>query len=276
MKILQITDIHLTAPGHHLFGIDPRARLDACIRDINQHHADADLCVITGDLAHRGEVAAYGSLKSSLEALQVPVKLLLGNHDDRQNFLTVFPESPTDEAGFVQEARWTPVGLFLFLDTNLSGTHEGWYCEKRAIWLMGQLYDANRAPVFVFMHHPPFKIGLPSLDQIGLQQAELFKEAIQQHPNIQHFFCGHMHRPLSGRYCSTSLTVPRGTCHQVWLDFEARDVIPGSLEPPAYAIATIEPDAMVVHFHDFLDQSTKFTMDGDATRPPSQLHQDVA
>ena len=47
--------------------------------------------------------------------------------------------------------------------------------------------------------------------------------------------------------------------HQVWLDMTA-DVLPGSFEPPAYAVVLIDEDTVVVHAHDFMDQSEKFAM----------------
>ncbi len=35
MKLIQITDTHLVPPGERLYGLDPRARLEACIADVN-------------------------------------------------------------------------------------------------------------------------------------------------------------------------------------------------------------------------------------------------
>ncbi len=86
MKLIHITDIHLVPPGERLLGLDPGERLKACIRDINIHHSDADLCVITGDLANRGETAAYTLLRERLLELKIPCQLLIGNHDNRENF----------------------------------------------------------------------------------------------------------------------------------------------------------------------------------------------
>ena len=57
MKFIHITDLHLALPGDSLWGLDPFARLDACLADIATHHADASFCAITGDLAERGEIA---------------------------------------------------------------------------------------------------------------------------------------------------------------------------------------------------------------------------
>ena len=49
--------------------------------------------------------------------------------------------------------------------------------------------------------------------------------------------------------------------HQVWLDFsEDTEGVPGSHEPPAYAIVLIGADQVVIHFHDFLDDSRKFNL----------------
>ena len=66
MKIIHITDLHLMPRGETLWGLDPFARLDAALTDIAAHHADADLCVITGDLTEKGDVAAYEMLKQRL------------------------------------------------------------------------------------------------------------------------------------------------------------------------------------------------------------------
>ena len=59
MKLIHITDPHLVGPGEILHGLDPYDLLKKCIIDINIYHSDAELCVITGDLAHLGQTKAY-------------------------------------------------------------------------------------------------------------------------------------------------------------------------------------------------------------------------
>ncbi len=71
MKLIHITDTHFVGPGLSLYGLDPRARLDAAIDDINSTQADADLVVITGDLTHWGEEEAYRNLVECLSALTI-------------------------------------------------------------------------------------------------------------------------------------------------------------------------------------------------------------
>ena len=72
MKLIQVSDLHFVPPATSLFGLDPCARLEAAIADINQHHGDAELCLFTGDLADRGAPAAYEELRETMAARQVP------------------------------------------------------------------------------------------------------------------------------------------------------------------------------------------------------------
>ena len=83
MKIIQITDLHLPAPGQSLWGLNPYERLESALADIEALHADAELCVISGDLADKGEPEAYGWLADRLASFPLKTVLMIGNHDDR-------------------------------------------------------------------------------------------------------------------------------------------------------------------------------------------------
>ncbi|MEM0936561.1 MAG: metallophosphoesterase [Pseudomonadota bacterium] len=101
MKLLHLTDIHLTTPGDTIADRDPNANSERALADAMAHHADADAMFITGDLSDWGERADYRRLKARIATLPVPVHLLIGNHDDRPTMLAEFPELAGD-GGFVQ------------------------------------------------------------------------------------------------------------------------------------------------------------------------------
>jgi 3',5'-cyclic AMP phosphodiesterase CpdA len=261
MKLIHLTDTHLVKPGLTLYGLDPEERLRQAVASINALHADADLVVITGDLAHWGEATAYAALAECLDQLRPPCVQILGNHDDRQAYHLAFAQGMRDADGFVQGVRETSAGRLLFLDTNQPGTHMGWYCEQRLAWLAERLAESKGTPVFIFMHHPPFDVGLPSMDRISLQQKAAFAETVLPYrSDIRHLFYGHVHRPISGSWLGIPFSTLRATSHQVWLDFNAGTDIPGSHEPPAYAVVLISAESVVVHTHDFLDASRKFSL----------------
>ena len=254
MKFIQITDTHLTPKDAMLHGLNPYDRLKACIDDIIGNHGDAELCVITGDLAHTGNPDAYVDLRTCLSGLPMPVYLLAGNHDRRDEIQAVFPDNPVDPDGFIQFEIDCSAGKFLMLDTVEEGKGWGSYCKKRLAWLRDALdrsYDRN---VYLFMHHPPFDVGIPSVDRLGLDaDGAKMSEVLTGYDNIRHLFFGHVHRPIAGSWQGIPFTTLRGTNHQVPLDFDAVDVVPKSHEPPAYALVLLSDDQTTVHFHDYLD-----------------------
>jgi 3',5'-cyclic AMP phosphodiesterase CpdA len=262
MKLIHLTDPHLTIPGDTLYGLDPLERFNAAIDSINTLHADADLCVITGDLAHTAENTAYEALATALERLIPPCHFIMGNHDDRDKLKQRFPHLPLDKHGFVQTALPTPAGQFLLLDTIQQGSHRGAYCQKRQQWLREQLEISKGIDTFLFTHHPPFNVGIPTMDAIGIKKddAKALATLLEDFDHVRHLFFGHLHRPLSGTWQGIGFSTLRSTCHQVWLDFIETEAIPGSHEPPAYAIVLIEKDQLVVHTHDFLDASEKYQL----------------
>jgi 3',5'-cyclic-AMP phosphodiesterase len=263
---LHLTDPHVTPAGAPpLYGLDPGERLAAAVADIARRHgpggaAPAAFAVVTGDLTHNGEPEAYGRLRDLLAGLPCPAHLLLGNHDERDAFRAAFPDATVDEAGFVQSAFDTPAGRFITLDTKEPGTHAGRLGPDRLAWLAARLAEAE-TPVLLFLHHPPYRVGIVGMDEIPLLDADALWDVLKPHrARVRHLFHGHLHRPLSGSWHGIPCSSLRGTAHQVALDFSERPTVPGSHEPPAYALVRVTGDDVVVHTHDFLDATATFDM----------------
>ncbi len=260
-KFIHLTDTHLVAPGALLYGNNPLQRLRLALDSIVTEHRDAQFCLITGDLAHVGEPAAYEALSRTLANLPMPVHLLIGNHDDRLAFCRQFAQQPCDRHGFVQSRLPFAHGTLLMLDTNLPGVSHGVFCPQRQQWLAEQLAIDDGRPLWIAMHHPPFDTGLPSMDAIGLVDAPAFAALVLPHRHrIRHLLFGHVHRPISGSWFGIPYSTLRATNHQVALDLQRGDRIPGSFEPPAYAVVLTDGDQVIVHNHDFLDDSRRFDL----------------
>jgi 3',5'-cyclic AMP phosphodiesterase CpdA len=252
MRFVQLSDLHLVPRGQGLHGLDPVERLEAAIRDVNRQ-PDIEFAVLTGDLADHGDAPSYGLLKEMLEDLKVPAYPLIGNHDRREAFASVFGKELRDEGGFIQHALEREDGLFLFLDTVDEGKNPGAYCRARRKWLRKRLEKAGERPVYLFMHHPPFDVGFPSLDRMKLREPDNFATTIRKSPNLAHIFFGHVHRPISGVWRGVAYSALPGTNHQIATDFKAVSPMPYSHGPPAYAIVQLEGDRSMVHVHNYLD-----------------------
>lgn len=252
MKLIHLTDIHMTAMGEDLHGLPPLSRLRAAIDSINGHHGDAELCVITGDLTDRGERDAYQTLNEALDRLTVPYRLLIGNHDDRHNFRQVFTGTPSDENGYIQHADSTRVGRFLYLDTVQPGTHAGHYGPDRQAWLRAQLEDAGDQPVYLFMHHHPAPVHLDPIDAIGLVHGSAFHQILTEHRDrIRHIFFGHCHITLAGSVCGVPISGMRSLLHQCWPDFSHDRPLCFAPLSPAYGVVFVTELGVTVHSLDF-------------------------
>jgi len=260
MKLIHLTDTHLTTPGRLLYGIDPLARLQAAVAHIVHHHADAELCVVTGDLTHWGEPAAYACLRDALRPLPMPVLPLIGNHDARTNFRAAFPEVPVDADGFVQRTQDTSAGRFILLDTVIGDAapgrkSAGCFDAGRIDWLRARLdaAQADGVPVFLCMHHPPFGVGIAAFDDINLvaDDARAFGALLRQYSHIRHLFFGHIHRPISGSWHGIAFSTLPATAYQSGLDFRAETDL-FTHEAPGYGVVLITPEQVTVHISDFL------------------------
>lgn len=260
MAFIHLTDLHLVPPAQKLYGLDPNERLQAAIADINANRPDADFVLITGDLTHDGEPAAYEALKAALGQLTMPYHLLLGNHDMRSAFRQIFPGTPVDENGFVQSVVETSSGALVLLDTLEAGTHEGHLCADRLAWLEQTLSSLSGEPVLLALHHPPLALAIPTMDTLALRQSREFGALLKQHGNIRHMFFGHVHRPVHGIWRGIPFSTLRGLNHQVAMHSNMQPGIPGSHEPPAYAVVSIDQDSIVINIHDFLDASRRFDL----------------
>ncbi len=257
MKIIQITDTHLVRPGETIYGLDPAARLRAIVDDILLCHADADLVVVTGDMTDRGEREAFRLFRDEISRLPMPVRLLLGNHDDRRAFRDVFQDHPVDPNGFVQSVMDLPggIGRFVFLDTNEAGWSGGRLCPARLAWLEARLEEAPDKPVTVFMHHPPADLGVTHFEKINLQDPAPLMTILSAHPGgVRMIVIGHVHLPISGTLPGgLPFHAGRGSNHHMRFDETTRDCA-WKTGGPNYSVMLIDANRLLVFGVDLIDQ----------------------
>jgi 3',5'-cyclic AMP phosphodiesterase CpdA len=261
MKLIHITDIHLTSENKKIIGLDPNDNFKKCINHINNQHPDADRIVITGDLAHKGHIEAYQNLSTYLKSISIPVDLVIGNHDHRGNFFSIFPHTYKDEEGFAQGYTDTTIGRFIYLDT-VGGTlstpqisHAGYYDKVRMEWLEKQLLSSKEQniPAYLFMHHHPRNILIKPCDILGLQEKDEIQALFKKYNDTIHYiFFGHCHLILSGVMAGIPFSSLRGTNHQVLADFSNSRKFKVAPLSPVYNVVLFEKDDVIIHTIDFL------------------------
>lgn len=229
-------------------GLNPHKRFARALADVIAHHPDAARIIITGDLAHWGETRAYEALQHAIADLPVAVRLLIGNHDNRATFRSVFPEHPVDANGFVNHAETLNGVRFLYLDSVGEKTHAGHFCDLRRAWMREELAACERARVF--LHHNPMPLGLPAEDQIALIEEDRgpFLELIRQYAGkIDYLHFGHVHAPIHGRLAGVSFASAPSTGNQSIPDLNESKLLKGAPLPPAYSVLLIDQNDTTIH-----------------------------
>lgn len=239
LTFAQITDLHIRKPGQLAYGkVDTAAYLRTTIESVLALRQRPAAVVVTGDLTDFGRVEEYETLRELLAPLTMPVYLMPGNHDDRQNLRTVFADHEyLGTNGFVQyHVQIGPLQV-LALDTSEPGHSDGMLCEARLNWLDRQLAAMQGKPVVIAMHHPPFRTLIGHMDRIGLTRGAAGLESIvRQYPNVERVVCGHLHRAIDVRFGGTLASTCPGPAHQVTLNLDPDARSDWMLEPPAFKV----------------------------------------
>jgi len=253
-KLLFISDLHLCPPGETIIGLDPLVRfklvLDAALTD----HSDASALILLGDLTHHGDAVSYETLKAALLEIQMPVIPMLGNHDNRETFLQVFPDAPLTESGHIQHVKDVGQHRLITLD-SLDGPpfrddhHAGHLCPERLAFLEAALASRDARHAVVCIHHPPFDTGIIGMDKIKLNRGDAFLDLLAAQRNV-HLICGHIHRTMSGSTRGVPWSMFKSPCHQGLLELDVPNAHLSSNEPGAYGIALLTEDGTVVHSED--------------------------
>jgi len=261
-KLLFLTDLHLTAGQETIIGLDPAARMKAVLDAALAAHPDAAALILMGDLAHRGEPAAYAVLKDILAPVGVKVIPMIGNHDRREAFLAAFPDAPQSPGGFVQAWVDLDAHRIITLDT-LDGPpyaddhHAGHLCPERLAFLDEALRSRAGRHAVVCMHHPPFDTGVVSMDQIGLTNGDEVMDLLSHHGNLS-LMCGHLHLTVTGVTKGVPWTVLKSPCHQGVVDLVSLNAHLSTDAPGSYALGLLGQDRFVLHHVDVDDRVRQF------------------
>lgn len=265
MKFIHLTDPHLTAKGD-LFDIDVSERLRLAISSINQRHGDAEMVMVTGDIAHWGEPGAYDHATEIFGALKMPWHPLAGNHDEKPAYFDGLPNALRDARDRTCFRLEASVGDFLAVDTTVDGRHDGELDQPQLDWLDACLSESG-ASAFLFMHHHPMNCGLPALDRIQLKNSDELAEVLDRHPGqVRHLFFGHMHRTFHGSWRGLPFSTVKSTAHQVTPNFDP-EPLGSSREMPSYAVVLVDDDTVCVHDISYLEVDTEFGYDRDDGKP---------
>lgn len=247
MLIAHISDFHIFAnqPETHLVRLDAEKAARKVVADVAAQSPSVDAVMFTGDLTDGGSAADYALLRDVLAPISVPIFVVPGNHDKRSALRAAFGDrlTFTDETFLHYDTTFKGIRI-LALDTFVEGRVEGRLCPIRMRWIRERLSRPVGGPLFIAMHHPPFKTGITALDDMALVEGgpELGQLVAAQAGGAR-ILCGHIHRPIQAVWNGAFAAIAGSPAFQQGLDLTPHAAEPGPVnEPYAYFIHHLAAD----------------------------------
>lgn len=243
IRIAQISDLHIKAPGRLAYGrVDTAKALEHCVAALNAFAPRPDFVVISGDLADTPSREEYEHLGRLLQRLELPFAGIPGNHDSREMMRAALPGAAFALPSGPLNQRIELGGLdLLLLDSSVPGEPHGELDAVTLEWLDQTLALSRERPALLFLHHPPFLAGIWHMDRQNLQNASELAEIVRRHPRVQLVATGHVHRATLTSFAGVLTTICPAPNHAVDLDLAKLREPSFKVEPPAFHLHTWFP-----------------------------------
>lgn len=260
LKFLVFSDLHLVDTDETSLGLDTHRRFGAGVDWANAHHADADFCVLAGDLADlgfKGATEPYQRLKDQVERLTMPCHITIGNHDNRDAFVSCFGDAMRAETGCIDTVVDAKGYRTILLDSVVEDeggdhTHGGALSGAQLDWLKARL-DEHPGPVNVILHHHANPLHT-MVDRIRLAEPEAFVEVLKAHGDIRQVIAGHVHYTSTAIWHGIPFTTLAGSHYNVTVPLSGSErKIDRLWGPSQLAVVLCDAHQTLVHFENYLD-----------------------
>jgi len=213
--LVHISDTHLVADGHRLYDrVDSATRLRELLDALERTGRRPEALVFTGDLADRGEAAAYAELAAIVnpvaQRLGAQVVWAMGNHDDRGAFrsglLGETGDAPLDRVYRLGGLR------VITLDTSVPGAHHGEIDDAQLEWLAAELARPSRDGTLLAMHHPPIPSLLDLAVSVELRDQGRLADVLWG-TDVRAILAGHLHYSSTATFAGIPVSVASASCY---------------------------------------------------------------
>jgi Icc protein len=242
--VVQLSDPHV---GAEWGGRDSVAMLVAAVESVRALEPNPDAVLVSGDLSDHAVDGEYETVREVLAAIDAPLFVLPGNHDDRAALRRHFGVPGAEGEPIQYAVDLGPLRLVV-LDSQRTGDERGELDADRLAWLEETLAAAPGTPTLLALHHAPLATGIPAFDELLLPTADrrALGRVVGPHPQIRRIVAGHTHRTIYAELGGRSVLAVPSTYVQARLDFDAEEV-QLSGDPAGFAVHTWLDGELISH-----------------------------
>lgn len=193
--LAHLSDTHLVAGGGLLAGrIDTQQQLRKVLARVEASGERIDALVVSGDVADRGDPAAYELFRELVapvvERLGCALVVTGGNHDERRPMARTLhgidTDAPQDTVTDVRGLR------IIAVDSAVPGYHHGAFSDSQFDWLSSELATNAEHGTILVIHHAPIVYRSPVMQLLDFREADRLSEVVQD-TDVRAILSGHLH-----------------------------------------------------------------------------------
>ncbi|KFF59259.1 3',5'-cyclic-nucleotide phosphodiesterase [Cryobacterium sp. MLB-32] len=228
--IVHLSDTHFLANDPLLYGtVDTDSTVHRALAQLERSGLRPGALVITGDVADRGEPAAYRRVRHLVESAAASwgaqVIWVMGNHDKRVPFRTeLLRENAADASDEPIDRVVVVDGLrIIALDTSVPGYHHGDLTSAQLDWLADELRERAPNGTLLALHHPPVPTPLALMSVLELRGQSRLADVVRG-SDIRGILGGHLHYSTHGLFAGIPVSVAAATCYVMDLSAPEREL----------------------------------------------------
>ena len=213
--ILHLSDTHFVTQGDLYGVVDSEKHLRRLFDELEASGGRPEAIVFTGDLADKGDPAAYAKLKAivepAAERMGARVIWVMGNHDDRSSFREgLLGQGPGTAP--VDRVHWIGGLRIIALDSTVPGHHYGEIIPEQLDWLAEELAIPAPHGTILALHHPPVPSVLDLAVLVELREQRELAEVLQG-SDVRSIIAGHLHYSSTATFAGIPVSVASATCY---------------------------------------------------------------
>jgi Icc protein len=214
--LVHISDTHLLAGGGRLYDrVDSVGQLRDMLEALERTGRRPEAIVFTGDLADRGEPAAYAELAVLVQPIaeRIGARIVwgMGNHDDRGAFRSELMGGMPGE-GPIDRVIWLNGLRLIMLDTSVPGQHHGEVDDAQLAWLADELARPALDGTILAMHHPPIPSVLDLAVSVELRDQSRLARVLAG-SDVRTILAGHLHYSSTAMFAGIPVSVASASCY---------------------------------------------------------------
>jgi 3',5'-cyclic AMP phosphodiesterase CpdA len=258
MLIAHLTDLHIRPRGVPAARVvETNMMVERALATVAALTPRPDVVVISGDVTECGRPEEYRmAARLFAKHLSMPVYVVPGNHDRRDNFRAGLGHMPgvLSDPDFVQYVVEDFPLRIVMLDSVVAEAGYGLLCPNRMDFLERTLAAEPEKPTLLVLHHPPMLTGADGMDSIYLRNTAELGALLERHRQVERILTGHHHRAIVGRLGQAIVIVSPAVVHQTELNLNPGIEDQLVLEPPAFQLHLQLPDGGIASHTVYVDR----------------------